>query len=60
MVKFKVQEGVELPKYESNLAAGFDITAQNILKAYKGDTEVTGDKLEKMKQGFVDIGNLFF
>ena len=38
MVKFKVQEGVELPKYESNLAAGFDVTAQNILKAYKGDT----------------------
>lgn len=56
MVKFKVQEGVELPKYESNLAAGFDVTAQNILKAYKGDTEVTGDKLEKMKQGFIDRG----
>ena len=56
MVKFKVQEGVELPKYESNLAAGFDVTAQSIVKAFKGDTEVTGDKLEKIKQGFVERG----
>lgn len=56
MVKFKVQEGVELPKYESNLAAGFDVTAQSIVKAFKGDTEVTGDKLEKIKQGFIERG----
>ena len=56
MVKFKVQEGVELPKYESNLAAGFDVTAQSIVKAFKGDTEVTGDKLDKIKQGFIERG----
>lgn len=56
MIKFKVEEGVNLPKYETELASGFDVTAQTILKAYKGDTEITGEKLEKMQQGFNDRG----
>lgn len=56
MIKFKLEEGVELPKYETPGASGFDVIAHSILKAYKGDTEITGEKLNKMKQGFLDRG----
>jgi len=56
MIKFKLEEGVELPKYESEKAAGFDITAFSIIKAFKGDFETPLDKLEKMKEGFKERG----
>jgi dUTP pyrophosphatase len=56
MIKFKLEEGVQLPQYESEGAAGFDVTAFSIMKAYKGDSEVVGDKLEKMKEGFQERG----
>lgn len=56
MIKFKLEEEVELPKYESTGASGFDVIAHQILKAYKGDTEITGKKLEKMQEGFNDRG----
>ncbi len=56
MIKFKLEEGVSLPEYETPTASGFDVIAHSILKAYKGDAEITGDKLDKMKQGFNDRG----
>lgn len=56
MIKFKLEEGVELPKYGSALASGFDVVAHSIIKAYKGDAEITGEKLEKMKEGFLERG----
>lgn len=56
MIKFKLEEGIELPNYESALASGLDVVAHNIIKAYKGDTEITGEKLEKMQEGFNSRG----
>jgi len=56
MIKFKLEEGVKLPKYESTGASGFDVIAHSILKAYKGDTEITGEKLQKMQDGFNERG----
>ena len=47
MIKFKLEEGIELPKFESALASGFDVVAHSIIKVYKGDKEVTGEKLDK-------------
>jgi len=55
-IKLKLKEGVELPKFESTEAVGMDITAHSIIKVFKGDEEVTGEKLEKIKQGFEDRG----
>ena len=51
-IKLKLKEGVELPKFESTEAVGMDIIAHSIIKVFKGDEEVTGEKLEKIKQGF--------
>lgn len=56
MIKFKLKEGVDLPKYESKQAVGLDVVANSIIKAFKGDTEIVGDKLEKMRQGFEQRG----
>lgn len=52
MIKFKLEEGVSLPKFETEGAAGFDVTAHSIMAAYKGDTKIEGEKLEAMKRGF--------
>ena len=58
MIKFKLEEGVELPKYESALASGFDVVAHSIIKVFKGDKEVTGEKLDKVRQSFNDRGHI--
>lgn len=55
-IKIKLEEGVEMPKFETEGAVGFDLAINKILKAYKGDVEVTGEKLEKMKQSFLERG----
>ena len=56
MIKFKLEKGISLPKYESEQAVGMDVTANTIIKAFKGDTEITGEKLEKVKEGFQERG----
>ena len=56
MIKFKLEEGIELPKFESALASGFDVVAHSIIKVYKGDKEVTGEKLDKVRQSFNERG----
>jgi len=56
MIKFKLEEGVLLPQYESEKAVGFDVIAFSIMVAYKGDNEVIGEKLEKIRNGFLERG----
>lgn len=53
-IKFKLEKGIELPTYGSELAAAFDVTAYDIMKVYKGNTEITGDKFDKARQGFLE------
>lgn len=55
-VGIKLEEGVETPSYGTDQAVGFDLRINKILKVFKGDNEVTGDKLEKVRQGFLDRG----
>lgn len=55
MIKFKT-EGVELPHYATIGSSGMDVVANSILKAFKGDQEITGEKLEKMQKGFEERG----
>lgn len=52
MISVILEEGVELPKYESELASGLDVKVVSILKAFKGDKEVEADRLEKMRESF--------
>ena len=56
MIKFKLEEGIKLPKFESALASGFDVVAHSIIKVYKGDKEVTGEKLDKVRESFNERG----
>lgn len=56
MISVILQEGVELPKYETPNSAGLDVKAISILKVFKGDAEVEGDKLEKIKENFIERG----
>lgn len=56
MTEFILAEGVEMPKYETELSSGKDVIANCIIKVFKGDQEVEGDKLEKVKQSFEERG----
>ena len=53
MIKFKVAEGIKSPSTQTNQ---IDLVAYSITQAFKGDTKVEGDKLEKIKKGFIDRG----
>lgn len=53
MIKFKVEKGIETPDTQTNQ---IDLKAYEIIQAFKGDTKVEGDKLEKIKKGFIDRG----
>lgn len=52
MTSVILKEGVEMPKFETELAAGRDVVVNSILKAFKGETEITGEKLDRMKESF--------
>lgn len=56
MTEFILEKGVKMPEYETSGASGKDVVANSILKVFKGDQEITGEKLEKIQQGFVDRG----
>ena len=52
MTSVILKEGVEMPKFETELAAGRDVVVNSILRAFKGETEITGEKLDRMKESF--------
>ena len=52
MIKFKLEAGVKLPKYETLLAAGFDVTANSVLKMYNGVNSFSDSELEFYKRHF--------
>lgn len=52
MVNFKVEEGVELPKKESEEASGYDIIANSIITSFKGSVEANFSKIKTMQEGF--------
>tara|TARA_R110000850_G_scaffold52099_4_gene126225 strand:- start:16 stop:543 length:528 start_codon:yes stop_codon:yes gene_type:complete len=56
MIKFLTEEGVELPKYGSQLASGMDVTAHKILKVFRGDREIDPENLKKVQEGFNERG----
>lgn len=56
MIKFKLEEGVSLPEFQTELAAGFDVVAHDILKIFKGDTEIVDEKFNKAREGFIERG----
>jgi dUTP pyrophosphatase len=56
MIGFRLSGGASLPKYETPGAVGMDVTAQSILKVFKGDEEVTGERLDKIRTGFEERG----
>lgn len=51
-----LEEGVEVPVYATEQSVGFDLRANKILKVFKGDTEVEGNKLDKVREGFLKRG----
>ena len=55
-VKITLDDGVETPFYATEQAVGFDLRCYKILAAYKGDQPVKENKLEQMKNGFIDRG----
>jgi len=58
-MKFVLKEKSEEVIFNGTMVeyvSGFDVKAYQILKAFKGDTEITGAKLEKMKEGFIGRG----
>lgn len=58
MIGIILEEGVKMPKYESEGAAAFDVIAHDILKIYKGDEEVTGERFDAVRQSFLERGSV--
>lgn len=56
MISVVLQEGVELPKYETPGASGFDVKAISILKVFKGDVEKPEEEVQKIRQNFDERG----
>lgn len=56
-VDIKTDEGVVLPQYESEGAAGFDLRAKSFLKLFKGTEEVSlNKKLQKsIEEGYINL-----
>lgn len=54
----KTIEEVEIPSFGSELSSGFDVKAMRILKVFKGDTEVIGEKFEKIQKAFEEKGSI--
>lgn len=52
-IKVVLEEGVNLPIYESNNAVGFDLKVNKILATFKGDMASSDDKVAKINEGFV-------
>lgn len=57
-IGFKRDEGVEMPKYQTEGSVGMDVRAHRILKAFKGDQEISEEKLEKIKDNFEKNGRI--
>lgn len=55
-LEVKLEGGVECPQYQTEGAAAFDIAPNKILKAYKGESETDGDKLQRMQESFLRQG----
>lgn len=51
-IKFKLDEGVETPKYETAQAVGFDVTAQDILQVYTSTGKADDSVVELIKDTF--------
>lgn len=52
MVKLKLSEGIELPKYETTLASGFDVIVNSIKKVFIGTIECSEEKVNKLNESF--------
>lgn len=57
-ISFYVEETDYTPKRQTEGAVGLDLHATKILKVFKGSAEVTGDKLEKIKESFEKRGSI--
>lgn len=56
MIKFKLEKGINLPKYETKGATGLDVIANSIINVYNGNQAVTENKLKKIKENFDNRG----
>lgn len=56
MIKVKLKEGIELPKYATELAAGFDLSANSIINVFKGSVPVSSEKLLRIQESFRERG----
>lgn len=56
MIKFKLEKGVELPKFETPQASGADVVANTIIKSFSGDKEANEAKIATIIKGFERCG----
>ena len=61
MIEIKFKKTIpeaELPTLGSDFAAGFDVKAWRIIKVFKGNQEVTGEKLDNIQLSFEHKGSI--
>lgn len=47
-----------IPSYGSQGAAAFDVVAYDILKIYRGDVEITGERFDIVRKNFLERGSV--
>ena len=57
-IKYTLEEGAHAPKYMTKGSVGMDIRAFKILTSYKGESEISKYKLEKMQKNFEERGGI--
>ena len=56
MIKVIIEDGVETPQYKSAGASGFDVQAIKLIAVYKSDSPIEEERLEILKQNFIERG----
>ena len=55
-INLKLEEGVEMPKFQTEGAVGFDLAITKILNIFKGDKAIDPEKLKIVQDGFDRAG----
>ena len=59
MIKVILKEGIKLPVQGSELAVGFDVTANSIITSYLGIKQINPENLNKLNKCFDENGSIF-
>ena len=58
MIKLKLDGDIDVPDYQTEGSSGFDLQALDISQVYQGARKISSDKLDKLKESFIEKGSI--